>query len=267
MSLADDLTAMILTYNEEANIARTLDALGWVGEILIVDSGSTDATLDIVRRYPRARVVTRAFDSFAEQCNYGLSRITTAWILSLDADYELSEALGREICSLAPAADVAGYRASFVYRIFGRPLSGALYPARTVLYRRDGAAYRNEGHGHRVTVVGNVHALAASIYHDDRKPLARWFASQAGYAGREADYLLAKPVAELGRTDRVRRMGWPAPALVFIYTLVWKRCLLDGWAGWYYALQRTLAETMIALALIDRRLRSCPRRAASGPPQ
>jgi glycosyltransferase involved in cell wall biosynthesis len=77
MGLAEQLTVLILTYNEEPNIARTLDAIKWTGQILIVDSCSTDATLDIVARYSQARVVTRKFDSFAEQCNFGLTEIRT----------------------------------------------------------------------------------------------------------------------------------------------------------------------------------------------
>ena len=59
----------------------------------------------------------------------------------------------------------------------------------------------------------------------------------------------------LKRTDRIRRVGWCAPFLVFVYTLIFKGCLLDGWPGWYYALQRLLAETLIALEIADRRLR------------
>jgi hypothetical protein len=50
-------------------------------------------------------------------------------------------------------------------------------------------------------------------------------------------------------------MGWPAPVAVFFYTLLWKGCILDGWPGWLYVLQRTLAETMIALEVVDRRIR------------
>src|SRR5437868_6761935 len=102
MSIADDLTVMILSYNEEANIGRTLRALSWAKHILIVDSGSSDGTLDVVRACPQARVVTRAFDSFANQCNFGLKQIDTAWVLSLDADYEVSKALVSEIQSLSP---------------------------------------------------------------------------------------------------------------------------------------------------------------------
>lgn len=255
MSFAEQVTAMIITLNEGPNIARTLQAVGWLREILVIDSGSTDETLAIVRRYPHARVVTREFDSFADQCNFGLTQVRTPWVLSIDADYELSDALGGEIQMLTPPANVVGYRASFVYRIFGKPLSAALYPDRIVLYRRERARYHNEGHGHRVKVAGAVKPLRAPIYHDDRKPLARWLQSQMSYAKREADYLLTTPRDRLRRTDILRLMGWPAPLLVAVYTAICKRCLLDGRAGWYYVLQRTLAETTIALEINDQRLR------------
>lgn len=254
--IADQLTAMILTFNEEPNIARTLDAITWAGQILVVDSGSTDATLDIVARYPQARVMTRKFDSFADQCNFGLAAVRTAWVLSLDADYELAPDIAAEIQALAPGQEVSGYRAGFIYRMYGRSLRAGLYPPRTVLYRPERARYRNEGHGHRVVIDGEVGNLRGSIYHDDRKPLSRWLASQQGYAQREANYLLSTRRADMKRTDRIRHMGWPAPILVFLYTLFWKRCILDGWAGWLYVLQRSLAEIMIALAVVDRKLRA-----------
>src|SRR5262245_58577618 len=106
MSLRDQITVLLLTYNEELNITRTLEAVRWAPRILIVDSGSTDATLDISRRYSQAEVVTRAFDGFAEQCNFGLTHIAAGWVLSMDADYELSEDLVAEIGRLEPQADV-----------------------------------------------------------------------------------------------------------------------------------------------------------------
>ena len=96
--------------------------------------------------------------------------------------------------------------------------------------------------------------LSGAIYHDDRKPLARWFRSQQRYASQEAGHLLTADRNSLKRIDRVRLAGWSAPLLVFGYTLIFKGCLLDGWAGWYYALQRLLAETLIALEIADRRL-------------
>jgi glycosyltransferase involved in cell wall biosynthesis len=253
--MIEDITPLVITYNEAANIARTLDRLDWAQRIVVVDGGSTDETLGIVQSYPHAEVIYRPFDDFANQCNFGIAQVATAWVLSLDADYELSEALVTELRNLRPDGSIAGFRARFIYRIYGRPLRGTLYPPRIVLYRKDKASYRNEGHGHRVVVAGKIAPLSGMIFHDDRKPLARWIASQQRYACREAEHLLASDPNALGRTDRIRLAVWPAPAAVFIYTLIFKGCLLDGWRGWYYALQRLLAETMIALEIVDRRLR------------
>lgn len=256
MSMLDEITVLVLTYNEEHNIARTLGKLSWAKRILVVDSGSTDGTRGVLDCYPQVEEVHRTFDSFAGQCNFGLSLIDSPWILSIDADYELSDQLIDEIKNLDPSASVAGYRVGFIYRVFGRSLRGTLYPPRIVLYRRGKARYRDEGHGHRVVIDGAVADLGSKIYHDDRKPLDRWFASQRSYAIKEADFLLNTPSGGLRPTDRVRRMAWPAPILVFFYALVVKRCFLDGRPGWHYVLQRVAAETLIALEVVDRRLRS-----------
>jgi glycosyltransferase involved in cell wall biosynthesis len=251
----EHITPLIITYNEGANITRTLKRLAWARRIVVIDSGSTDETAQIVRSYPQAELIYRPFDDFASQCNFGITQVATTWVLSLDADYELSEALVSELRELSPGAATCGYRARFTYRIYGHPLRRSLYPPRTVLYRKDKARYRTEGHGHRVTVDGEIASLTAVIYHDDRKSLARWLSSQQRYASQEADYLLAWEPKSLKRIDRIRRAGWSAPLLVFVYTLVFQGCLLDGWPGWYYAFQRLLAETLIALEIADRRLR------------
>jgi glycosyltransferase involved in cell wall biosynthesis len=252
--MLDQITPLIITHDEAPNIARTLDQLTWARRIVVIDSGSTDDTVRIARSYPQVEVIWHPFTDFASQCNFGLTQVTSPWVLSLDADYELSDALVRELRTLAPAAGVAGFRARFIYRIFGRALRGTLYPPRTVLYRRGAARYRNEGHGHRVVVDGAVRNFSGVIFHDDRKPLARWFASQQRYARFEAEHLLALGESARG-TDRLRLIGWPAPIGVLFYTLFVKGCLLDNWAGWYYVLQRFIAEALIALEIADRRLR------------
>jgi glycosyltransferase involved in cell wall biosynthesis len=261
MGLASEIGVLIITYNEESNVARTLARLDWARRILVVDSGSTDATLEIIHRCPQAATLHRPFDNFAAQCNFGLSHMESEWVLSLDADYELSDALIGELHRLEPADAVSGYRARFDYCVYGHALRGTLYPPRIVLYRKSRARYRNEGHGHRVSVEGTVLPLSGSIRHDDRKPLSRWFAAQQRYAREEAEYLVAATREHLTLADRLRLMAWPAPILVMPYVLFIKGCLLDGWSGWFYALQRMCAEIMIALELIDRRLRrSRPRR-------
>ena len=256
MSFLPHVAVLILTFDEEANLARTLDALADFPEVVVLDSGSTDATPAIAARYPNVRLAVRSFDGHAAQWNHGVTAcgIAAPWILALDADYRLAPGLAAEIAALAPPDDVAGYRAAFRYCVAGRPLSGALYPAQVVLFRRGCGRYVQEGHTQRLVLAGGaVRALAGRILHDDRKPLRRWLAAQQRYAALEAAHLLASPRAALGRTGRIRLLAWPAPVLVFAYTLLVKGCARDGWAGWTYVLQRTLAEIMIALEILDRR--------------
>jgi glycosyltransferase involved in cell wall biosynthesis len=258
VSFLDKISVIILTSNEAQNIARTLDALSRFSEIVIVDSGSIDETVEIVGRFANTRVVTRTFDSHARQWNHGLtsSGIRRPWILALDADYVVSSALVDEIAALQPESVVAGYRVPFRYCVCGRTLSASLYPPALALYRREQAKYIQQGHTQRALVNGSVRQLKAYICHDDRKPFARWIAAQQRYAKLEADYLTSAQQGELRLVDRLRLMAVPVPFLVFLYTLFVKRCLFDGWPGWLYVLQRTLAETMIAAEIIEKRLRS-----------
>jgi glycosyltransferase involved in cell wall biosynthesis len=263
--MLSEITPLILTFNEAPNIERTLRQLTWAKRIVIVDSFSTDETLEISRHFPQVEVIQRAFDSFAAQCNFGLTHITTPWVLSLDADYVLSNELKAEMETLPAGCDASGFSVRFRYCIYGQPLRASLYPPRVVLYRRDRAQYRDEGHGHRVQIEGRVRQLEGMILHDDRKPLERWFAEQSKYASREALHLLTAPSETLRTSDRVRRMIVPAPALVFAYALFGKGLVLDGWRGFFYALQRMLAEIFLSLRLIELRLQGNVRRDCATP--
>jgi glycosyltransferase involved in cell wall biosynthesis len=248
------VTPLILTFDESANIGRTLNALAWADKILLVDSCSTDGTQEIARSvHPGVRIVERPFDSFAGQCNFGLTQVDTEWVLSLDADYLVTAELVQEISALPVTDDLAGYSIEFCYCIFGQPLRSSVYPQRTVLYRRRLANYRDEGHGHRVNVSGQIGKLAGKILHDDRKPLARWLSGQNKYAAREAEHLLTAPREQLNQADRVRRYGFIAPPAMFLYTLIGKGLIFDGFAGWFYCFQRTIAELILSLHLLARR--------------
>ncbi len=255
MDLAEQLSVLILTCNEAPNIERTLNALSAFPDILVLDSGSTDETIEIANRSHNVRILTRSFDDHAAQWNYGLAECRKPWVFALDADHIVPGDLVNEIARLSPSPSIGGYRGAFRYLVYGRPLRGALYPPRIVLFRRDRTHYRQDGHTQRAVVDGTIEDLCGRIDHDDRKPLSRWLKSQLKYAKLEADYLLAQKPECLERADRIRLMGWPAPILVFLYALFARRAILDGWRGWFYVLQRTAAEIMIALEMIDRRLK------------
>ena len=92
-ALGREVTPLLITFNEAPNLPRVLPKLAWAERIVVVDSGSTDATLDLLAHYPQVEVIFRPFADFASQCNFGLALIKTPWVLSLDADYELSDDL------------------------------------------------------------------------------------------------------------------------------------------------------------------------------
>jgi len=250
--MLDAITPVLLTFNEAANIERTLAKLRWARDIVVVDSRSTDGTRELLKRHPSVRVFERPFTTHAEQWNYALqdTGIRSEWVLALDADFVLSDALVAELKGLAPLPAVAGYRASFVYCVEGNPLRATVYPPVVVLFRAGAARYRQDGHTQRVEVDGEVAALSGKILHDDRKPPAQWLAAQARYARLECDKLVATPLGALGLADRVRRLIVVAPLAAFFYCLFVKRGLIDGWAGLYYAMQRATAEAILSLYLL-----------------
>jgi glycosyltransferase involved in cell wall biosynthesis len=253
--MLDQITPLILTYNEAPNIARTLDSLRWANEIVVVDSFSTDDTARIASAYPNVRVVQRVFDCHRNQWEFGLKQtgITTEWVLALDADYIIDAALVGELRTLRPATDIAGYRARFIYCISGKRLHSGIYPPVTVLYRAAKADYIQDGHTQRVSLDGRVEELRTPILHDDRKPLRRWFESQKRYTRLEAQKLRAAHTSELSSLDRLRRWPLIVPPLALFYCLVVRAGVFDGWAGFYYAFQRTVAELMLSLYLIENR--------------
>jgi glycosyltransferase involved in cell wall biosynthesis len=253
--MLDRITPLILTYNEAPNIARTLDSLCWANEIVVVDSFSTDDTAQIAASFPNVRLVQRAFDCHRNQWNFGLKEtgITTEWVLALDADYVVTTDLKTEIRNLSSHADTAGYRARFVYCISGKRLHSGVYPPVTVLYRAAAASYVQDGHTQRVSLNGRIEELRSPLLHDDRKPLRRWFESQKRYTRLEAQKLRAARPAELSFLDRMRRWPLVVPPLALFYCLIVRAGIFDGWAGFYYAFQRTTAELLLSLYLIDRR--------------
>jgi glycosyltransferase involved in cell wall biosynthesis len=295
-----EVTALILTFNEAPNIARTVNALSWLPEVVVVDSGSIDQTPELAQAsHPDVRIVTRPFDTHANQWNFGLAQIRTPWVLTLDADYEVSAGLAQEILKLSPDGEVAGYEAQFGYRINGRPLRSSVYPPRIVLFRTDRATYFDDGHTQRLRIDGSVKSLSGLIYHDDRKSFSRWLQEQKRYATIEARHLMqmcrkrgaggkeqasrsgeqearskergarsgelatasssigeqgAGTADQLSFQDRLRlKIFFAAPAM-FFYLLFVRGLILDGWRGWVYVAQRTIAELLLSYRVLIEKL-------------
>jgi glycosyltransferase involved in cell wall biosynthesis len=245
------VTPVILTCDEEANIGRSLALLTWAREVVVVDSTSRDDTVKIARTFPNVRVVERAFDNLASQWTFALTQASTAWVLSLDADYLVSGAFVSEIRTLDPPPSVAAYSAPFGYAIRGRLLRASLYPSRPVLLRRDACTYTMDGHTQRVQVAGEIVALRERLVHDDHKPFRRFVQRQRAYMRDEAAKI--RRGENLNFAGRVRKLRVIAPFAVLLHALFVKGLILDGIPGLTYVFERVVAELILSWELIKPR--------------
>lgn len=246
-----EITPLVITFNEAPNLERTLNALDWARRVVVLDSGSVDATREIAARHANVEWHVRAFDHHAGQCNHALDQLLQGarFVLSMDADYVVSEGLRREIAALEPDAALSGYRIPFRYCVAGTPLRGTLYPPRVCLYRPERGRYRQAGHAHFLDISGRVEPLQNPMLHDDRKPDINFVTRQQRYARMEAEFIRALPWGQLGWKKRIRRLLLLAPWMVPAYVLFGQGLILDGRPGLRYAYERFLAECLISKEL------------------
>ncbi|HVX49950.1 MAG TPA: glycosyltransferase family 2 protein [Chitinophagaceae bacterium] len=259
---ANILTAVVLTWNEEENIARTLSHLTWLEKIIVIDSGSTDSTAALVNSFPNTELHVRPFDTHARQWNYGLSLCDSEWILSLDADYILPYAFIEEVKSNIHKNGYSAFTTEFDFVIFERPLNTNNTTPRPVLFKRSDCMYYDDGHTQRLRINGKTDSFKNKILHDDRKPLSRWLHNQASYSVKEAEMLLYSG-KDLSFLERLRKRKVYTPLLMFFFCLFRKRMIFNGWRGWHYTMQRTIVEMLISLRLTEEKINKKEREGGS----
>lgn len=252
-----DITPVILTLNEAANVGRSLERLAWAGRVVVVDSGSTDETLAIAGRFPNVHIAHRPFDTHAQQWNFAIHEtgITTEWVLRLDCDFLVEPALRDEVAALKPRPESPGaYEISFTYCMNGTPLRASLYPSLPVLFRRVLGRFEQDGHTEKLRISGPVGKLANHLLHDDRKGLDRWLHSQFRYQAQEADKLATRPWRELSWINRLRRTRVLGPPAIAFHCLFVKGLVFDGSAGLLYTAERVTADLILSMQLLRRDL-------------
>jgi glycosyltransferase involved in cell wall biosynthesis len=196
------ITATIITVNEERNIARAVESLRCCDEILILDSGSTDRTVELAGKLG-ARVIEAGWRGFAGQKNWAAEQAANDWILSLDADEALSESLEAEILALKKAGPrFDGYTMPRMANYLGRwILHSGWYPDRKVrLYLRSKAKWVGDYVHESVHVDGKVGHLESNILHFTCESLSEHVKTMDRYTTLAAQELVArKETVPLGR--------------------------------------------------------------------
>lgn len=260
------ISVVILTMNEAANLPRCLASVAWSDDVVVLDSGSSDDTVAIARQHG-ARVMLRQFDSFAGQRNHVMEAVAFRhpWVLHLDADEVVTDALRQELQAIASASDAAYpvYRVPSKIIFMGRWLRHAgMYPSYQVRFGRvDALRFLDHGHGQReVQPPDQVGTLLHPLDHYNfSKGVGDWFARHLRYAEREARQILEERAQPLRMGDMlsadatVRRRALKRmaarlpmrPTLRFLYSYVLRFGFLDGRAGLRYARMLAIYQQFI----------------------
>ena len=221
------ISGVVITLDEERSLARAIHSMAFCDEIVVVDSGSTDRTVEIARELG-ARVVTREWTGYAEQKNFAASQASHDWILSLDADEEVSPALARSVRELQRASDrAAGYVFPRRARYLGRWIhhSGWYPDAKVRLYDRRRGRWVGDFVHESVTVDGPVARLDGDLLHYTCETFEQHIATVNRYTT-----LAARQMRRGGRRPGLLAILTAPPWTIF-RTYVLRLGFLDGFAG------------------------------------
>lgn len=267
------VSILILTYNEEANLPRCLAALTWCDDIIVIDSGSQDRTVEIANA-AGARVLHRPFDDFARQRNFGLDEGHPRhdWVLHLDADEVVTPAFKRALELLEPKEGIDAYQVPSKTMLHETWLKhSGMYPTYQVrLGHKDRLRFIQVGHGQREDLPGKRVGTFAEPYlhYNFSHGLAAWLKKHVRYAEDEARLLVEQRRGQLSTTaerdtgrgvERRRALKSMAnrlplmlrPIARFVYVFIWRRGFLDGRRGALYALMLSVYEGMIGVVAAD----------------
>lgn len=226
------LSVAIIAKNEEANLPRTLESVRWASEIVVVDSGSTDRTIEIASAFG-AKVFCEEWRGFGKQKNLAIEHCTSNWILSLDADEVVSEALTQEIKQLLeerPEADA--YFAPRCNLFLGRWIKhGGYYPDPKMRLFCKGAAWFEERAVHEtVQYSGPARTLRGNLVHYAYPTIENYIEHMNRYSTLGAEQAIAENKTSRSLTAFIWNVLFN-PAATFIYNYIFRLGFLDGREG------------------------------------
>ncbi len=234
------LSVALITQNEAANLPRTLASVQWATEIVVVDSGSTDGTQELARA-AGARVIEEPWKGFAAQKNSAIEQTTGEWVLSLDADEEVSAELAGEIAALLAQKPAArAYRIPRLNHFLGRPLRhGGYWPdPKLRLFERGAARFAERAVHETMQMLGpgeeRAGELRGHLIHHCYPTLNDYVEHMNRYSSIAAGALVAAGRAEGAKRHPWLWIAWNGilnPAATFVYNYIFRLGFLDGRAG------------------------------------
>ncbi|QEC44426.1 glycosyltransferase family 2 protein [Pseudobacter ginsenosidimutans] len=226
------VSAVIITYNEEANIRRTLQKLHWCDEIVIVDSYSTDKTVAICREF-NCTIFFKEFEGYGVQKRFAVSKASHNWVLCIDADEVLSNELVDEIMQISPADAVASNGFSFRMNLvfLGKEFKHGKESGRyfTRLFNKQKGGFTNDKVHEAIRVDGPVKKLNHIILHYSYSSLHQCLEKNNRYSTYSAEMAFSK-----GKDKSMLVILLGLPFNFFKYYFL-ERNMLNGVKGFYWS--------------------------------
>ncbi len=222
------ITATVITFNEEHNIAVALESLSWADEIVVVDSESTDRTVEIARRFTD-RVLVRPWPGYSAQKNFAATEAANNWIFSLDADERVSPELMKELQELKGGAEppLAAFEMARMTFYLGRWIkhSGWRPDYKLRLYDRRRSRWRGEFVHETLETEGGVKRLNGDILHYTVRDSSEHHSRMDRYTTLAAEESFSR-----GKRASVASL-LISPSAIFLRSYILKLGLLDGLPG------------------------------------
>jgi len=222
------ITATVITFNEEHNIAAALESLSWVDEIIVVDSESSDRTVEITRGFTD-RIFVRPWPGYSAQKNFAAEQASHDWIFSLDADERVSGELANEIAQLKNSIEpeAAGFEMSRLTFYLGRWIkySGWRPDYKLRLYDRTRARWRGDYVHETLEVDGKIERLGGDILHYTVRDASEHHLRMDRYTT-----LAAAQAYSQGKRASILSL-LVSPTVVFLRSYILKLGFLDGVPG------------------------------------
>lgn len=239
----------MITLNEEANLKRALESVAWCDEIVILDSGSTDGTMEIASAFPNCRVYLHEFDGYGAQKRRAVEAATHDWVFSLDADEQLDAELQNALRRWANSnvGDEAGYQVGRQLRFMGRTFRHGKESRQQVLrlFDRRRGNFDDSVIHEKVRVRGSVGSLGGCLVHESYRDLDDYFSKFNRYTTLMADELRAR-----GRKTTIAEIVIRTPWAFLQYYLL-RGNFMNGFAGFVWSLLAAHYKTVKYLKLYE----------------
>lgn len=245
------MSVVIITYNAAGRLKECLESVRWANEIILVDSGSSDNTVDIAKEYTD-KIFTRGFDNFSLQKNFAIEKAGCGWVLSIDSDEVITQELTDELRAVMKNTKFDGFYIERLNYIYGKFLNYARPDYQLRFFRKESGRFKQPVH-ERLNINGNrISYLKGKILHYTMEDVSHHINKLDQFTDYDVNYY---PVKSIDFFWIIRKLVI-RPILKFIQHYIFKKGYKDGMLGFIFCINTVMGEFLTHAKYCERILGS-----------